>query len=472
MQRLADLLNGGEDTVALLELTPVEWRQRAAEIVGRATEDARMLCLFDQDLKLAGLGPDGGIRLLTAAIQTYSKHTEGMVYFGLLSHTFSKGQVEARWRDLGRDDPSLLSRCLPIAKESLDDPLEFAHSVKLAVINLSHERLKEAVQRISQDARDEALKGLRDLTVWDFDQIVLQSSEYEGVWEVETLFRVYGIFERTARRQRALAEHPTFDALSGLIRSVRLVETQPVTPVSQQVRTLRRAELYEGSEINRFLLPTELGDLFVRGNQHYVLVAQPCDLMVRGDGTRWLVAGTLVPVRSYEEKRTTLDIYPECPYFTELEDGRFWHFDFHSVVDVSLDVLDLAALRPDGECQFRPADPPPADAFAPWKVRYQALSERFVVLEVPIKRTLDALGAAKASGNERRQVVSQLLEGFCLTPKFLSPTYQNGAFSFGLKRVGRYLNPAAGVLLARYEAFRARAALEHDFARWGNADRK
>lgn len=465
MQRLADLLGGDQGGVRLLELAPAEWKERAARIFGQATEDERLFCLFDQDLTASGLGPDGGMNLLAANIATYGAQSEGKAYFGLLSQKFGIGEEEHRWRDLAEEYPSLLARFLPIAKERLDDPLEFAHGVKLAVIIASHERLKEAVERISQESREEALNGLHDLTVWDFDHMVLQSSEYEGVWEVETLFRVYGIFERQARRRRALQDHSAFDALTGLIRSVRLVETHPGTSVSPQVRSVRRAELFESEEFNRFMLPTELGDFFARGKEQFVLIAQPCDLIVRSDGSRRLVAGTLVPIRSYKTARRNTEMYPGCLYFAETEDGRFWHFDFRGAVEVSLDVLDMAVYREDGECRFRASESAPSGAFVPWKLRHQALCKRLSALEGPIQRTLDALGAAGTTDNERRQVVAQMLSGFCLVPGFLNAAYVGGEFLFGLKRVGRYLVPASTDLLARYEAFRARAALEHDFAR-------
>ena len=83
----------------------------------------------------------------------------------------------------------------------------------------------------------------------------------------------------------------------------------------------------------------ELGDLFATGtDKTFVLLAQPCDLMLRGkDGARRATVGTLVPIvspgkRKDGDRHPYKDVgpifYPKCPYFQAQDDGNYWLFNF------------------------------------------------------------------------------------------------------------------------------------------------
>ena len=121
--------------VNLVELSPVDWLEKSSSILAAASAETRILCLFDQDLQNAGLGADGGLELIEGVIKANQPLGVPNVICGLLSHTFSKEDEEDRWRQMASGHRLNLSQVLPISKERLDSPEEFAGGVAQAIIN-------------------------------------------------------------------------------------------------------------------------------------------------------------------------------------------------------------------------------------------------------------------------------------------------------------------------------------------------
>ena len=87
------------------------------------------------------------------------------------------------------------------------------------------------------------MEELRNVSVWDFDHIVLKSSAKEGVWEAETLFRLYKLFERYFRRS-LLFKGDERAELESFVRTIQ--ETQASSPVGEKAP--------EGSRLGSFVI--------------------------------------------------------------------------------------------------------------------------------------------------------------------------------------------------------------------------
>ena len=110
-------------------------------------------------------------------------------------------------------------------------------------------------------------------------------------------------------------------------------------------REWREREVFEdGVGLNELHSPLACGDVFeFEKKERSILLAQPCDLMIRDDGKRRAQAGLLVPVIELVGE----DIKPSAASsrFFDLKGvfkaGKQWRIDFQNAV-----VIDLSVLEP------------------------------------------------------------------------------------------------------------------------------
>ena len=166
-----------------------EWNNNGSDILAR--RDRKILVLMDQDLSNDGGGPEYGIELIRGIL---AQNPAGDVVCALLTHKY-QDNVDDAWSTMADKYKLDKSHFLVIPKAVLaTDPVELARLMKLAAINRPFEDLKIQVLKIIQDAVAEAEKELAKNNIYDLDEMVFRSSYEEGVWEPETLFRVFGIF--------------------------------------------------------------------------------------------------------------------------------------------------------------------------------------------------------------------------------------------------------------------------------------
>lgn len=460
---------------ALRLMEPSAWRTEAGPLVSGSQAAAPALVLFDEDLRRAtdaALGEKGGVTLLREAL---ALEGADRVVFGLLSNRFTIEDEATEWHRL-RDEQELpAGPYIPLSKDRLTNPRAFAHGLRLALTNRSAGRLREDVHGIVRNSADAAKNRLERLTPWDFERIVLESSEEEGAWEVDTLLRLMGIIERKERRRQAHASRSALDEAVGVIRALRQTAVEIVPASTGDVRELRREELYLAvTDVNDLRLPLELGDIFEREGTRmaYMLLAPACDLVLRSDGRRTLSAAPLVPIKSASDsardrKAARADLYPEIPYYQPDDDDAYWHLDLLRPTTIDLDVLDLATYRRDGRCCFHGAPAQPDGLFAPQVARQQHVTARFTKLAEARSGLEKALGNKDADlSKEVRDRLRRLVaSGFSFGALSIVAFPEAGALAFGLRRAGRLLEPQASALLGAYHALQTRAAFEHDFAR-------
>ena len=115
-------------------------------------------------------------------------------------------------------------------------------------------------------------------------------SRLEGAWSPETLVRVIGVYQ-----QQQISQNIRKNAdLHGLVRDIDPICSVTTSPIPDAVTkdeaTATRMNFMDAAgnlqpllSIFQFLT----GDIFDDGKgQKYILLAQPCDLMVRSKGNR------------------------------------------------------------------------------------------------------------------------------------------------------------------------------------------
>ena len=293
LEEILDGLAGLE--FVLLSLS--EWREQGTDLL-KDVKAANTLLFFDRDYSREEAGTENeGFK------QIREVQAANVGYCGLISHTVPLGSEYEAWIRLSEEHNLGRDRFVVMAKERLKteppDFYGFLGMLRLAALSGRYARVKCKAWSIFENSLTEARKAMERLSVLDFDRMVFTSSRNEGVWEPDTLFRVFGILMRREARSRLLGDRD----IPGAIAAARSVSAAPeeivkaLKPDSDSNESLRmqRFEIYDpGDELNRFHTPIDLGDIFRcdSNGRHYILLAQPCDLMVRKGG-----------MRSYEDNR-------------------------------------------------------------------------------------------------------------------------------------------------------------------------
>ncbi|MDE2847512.1 MAG: hypothetical protein OXO51_12445 [Gemmatimonadota bacterium] len=463
--KAADSLEMVLDGLEELDFVPIslrEWKEQSHDILHDAKAE-NTLVLFDRDFRREEPASEN-----EGLLQIREAQCTNVGYYGLISHTVPLGGENEAWIYLAKEFDIVPHRFLVIAKERLKkeppDYYGFLGMLRLTALSGRYERVKCKAWSIFEDSLSEAREAMDRLPVLDFDRMFFASSRREGVWEPETLFRVFSILMRRDARARMHRDQDIINAISEA-RSVsttsdlisRALETE--NDSMESVR-LQRFEIYEPiDELNSFHTPVNIGDVyrFESKSKDYILLAQPCDLMVRGTGKRnyddnkfGRTAAVVELVNSDDEKKES---WGELPFCNE-ETGKPVFVNYARVYQVPLLVLDLCTFSNDGMAKINVCEECPQMLIEPWKERYRKLCRHF---EEVLNRYSDLTNCEL---DDETNLLA--LPGSANTLK-LKPEVADKTLKFGVKRVLRLRQPWSGALLTEFAQYHARAAFDHYF---------
>ena len=469
VKRLLDDLMPAEFPVEYL--TPAKWEAKRAALLAECSTATRTLFLFDQQL-----GSHGEGTAIISSLAQQDRAAFGAKWFcGLLSHTLEKGAEIPRWRELSEQKSIDLELFMPISKQNLSDGDAFYGAVYRTVINIYAERMKNSALQAFETAFKQTLAKFRSLDPVDFEHMIANSSEGEGVSELDTLIRLYSIIQRDKVKSELLREDRVTEFLNAARTVKKVADVGRGLSADAQARLalLRAEELYEaGSLINQFRDPLQNGDVFEVGTgdslKLWVLIAQPCDLMVRSDGERAFEdnfkVAVLAPINTGKDGKPPVVKHGLGFALDRLGDaGRQMGFvEFTKATPVALNVLDLAVLRTDGACEIDTSDEAAIPAFSS-----VSWDNRAAQMRVTFQRIASKIEEARGSGgNERAMELAAYLLPQAAPGKVIKRhgTYDKGTFSYAIKRVCRVREPFAASLLSAFSRFLSRDAYGHDFS--------
>jgi hypothetical protein len=443
-----------------------DWKKQKAETLEKAKAEKTLL-LVDQDLSSEGASDTEGIQIIADALKTVAG---GELVCMLLSNTFSPGQEHGLWDEFAKLHALERDRFMLASKERMNEPpVGFAMMVKLALINPLCLKFRKQVTDVIKESIESAVNKVNEINIYELERMVFEASRNEGVWEPDTMFRLFGVFQRVVARGNAKASVELSNT-ADKIRAVSAIDTEsePDRPASWKVR---RLEMYEDSEyLNQHFLPTELGDVYEgKGGKRYILLVQPCDLMVRSDGSRKGSVFEAIVAK-------IVDKAPEKPEgsfrleFFDPETGADWYVIFRDVFTVPLDVLDYCSLRTDGKAEVTETDVTPSGVIPSWRHRHSELKKKAVSVA---KHYTDLVGKMKGQAPKADfGVVSQEFTEFAVGRAFAPQPKKlfGGALDvaaktlrFDCKRIRRLCQPWSSALLTHYSQFLSRAAFEHGY---------
>ncbi len=462
------LLRGLIPEGLLVALSPDDWDRKREGILSEARADHRILCLFDQDLHMVNRSEAAGIALLQQALN--EQGGESYVICGLLTQTLGKNDETRKAREFAEEFKLSLDQFLPLSKDRLrGDPMEFADGLKMTILNYARERLSRQVRDLTEQASEEAQRQMNDIDVYDFEHIVIRSSEGEGVWEPDTLFRLFDLFRYNAFKTEALdPEKRTsiYGVIEGMraIRNIKTLELQQERP-SDEVHKIRHIELFEDADsLNPAHQPIDLGDIFEVGlGQYYILLTQPCDLMIRSSrGKRGVKLACLVQISALganQEEPKSISSFQLDHFDGQL--GQRTYVKFRNSFQISLAILDLAAFNDDGKCRISLSGMDGtgfSTLHVPWRRRFEVLQR----LYQSTHKEFAKIPYHQAS-NYQKKALKYLL---VCSNKDVDLQYDvDGTFEFGIRRIARLRRPLSVELLSAYFSFLSRNPREHDFTR-------
>ncbi|HJW32504.1 MAG TPA: hypothetical protein VJ505_03970 [Holophagaceae bacterium] len=449
-------------------LSQQEWVDREKDLITTASTQ-RTLFLFDQDMTKDEGSADQGIRTIAGLLRSGSL-PDGEVFLALFSNVII-GNREYEILEKLAIDYSITAhknKFAVVSKEHLrNDPELIAARLKRVIISPICESLKTTLFSAVSNAADEAKRKIDELNVYDFEQIVFQSSFVEGVWEPDTLLRLFGLYYREAARQLAQGD-PNLREMAAKVRAVIAVQYEPDDRPKSRAADLQRLELYESAEyLIDHKLPIDLGDIFVKtdGGSHWILLAQPCALVVRGASGKRDLAGETVTLAKivYKPKEEAMgDAYLELPFFSKDETKKAY-VNLKSREQVETCILDLCVYSEIGEASVQIGMNCPQGVIPAWEKRYADIQKQ-------AKSIVDKFRDLKAQVTGPRPAeVLKILKG-TLTSS-LSRIVRGeikespGRVSYPIKRIGRLKQPRAGSLLRDFADYGSRDAFDHDLTK-------
>jgi hypothetical protein len=463
----------------LVQLSPRRWQAERGRLIAEAENgekrgENRTLFLFDLDL--GGKDPRGldGRQLLD---ELRGDIPRSSLLCGILSGMYRKEDEANEAAKGGLANPPVY-----LSKDRLDqEPESFAYGVRrTAMVEIVANVMTTAID-VLRGAHGQAERDLRQLNVNDFERVVLQISQQEGIWEADTVFRIYNIYHRKAARMLAKADGQLDRALEkmrvvgGIGSEVPSDEAEPL-----QLKQIQALEMYElADDVNRHFLPIELGDIFAVGNDNdaplYILLGQPCDLSLRPKpdaagnlgGERRLTSPWLVKLTAYGKggpPRNAISGHYPLPYITT-EFGPLWAA-FRTAKPVSLDILDLCAFDRNGSASIDVANGPHPDLLPAWTGRYTELQSIYAAEIERRRESENFLGSLHQPEKTPTSIRNHLLRMPGAPFDIVGdPTIAQTRVSFHCKRVRRLVQPHAGVLLIKLAHYLSREAFDVDLAR-------
>ncbi len=452
-------------------LSFTDWQTRKDILISEAKE-TKTLFVFDDNLSMEGGNKDEGTRCIESICAQLSDGAEP--YYALFTHKVqNENGEESLLASITKEHPNLKDNLVVIAKTSLtEEPEWFSRKLKLTILLDKFREITETIKIAISEANINVLKEVDALDIETFESVVFHSSEIEGAWAVDTLLRIYG----------TINEKLIFPALRGETKIHNLInETNAICGVttaesSDNVKAsateLQRKDMYDDSEyINKLHLPVECGDIFkgTRG-KNFVLIEQPCSLVVRSKGFRRdekTDDRLYVTLAEIEEEKVEDEIITYEPHMFGLE---FFNINpelrsfvkLNKTIVVPAWTLDLSVLNGNGECRIDLKHTLPEILIPPWQNRVSILYKR----ARSIIEDYRVLNIGKQGDKER---LLQLLSGLPLNSPVKVGVDDSGKddwkLEFTLQRTNRLRGIYAVELLSKFSVWNARIALPHDLTR-------
>lgn len=486
-------------------MTPDQWFSDDFKLIKELEVGKKALCLFDFEFQSGNKLVNGRNGVELAKLLIEDKDCAGRVVCGIFSHKFNEEQEDEFRIKYSKEFMIEKSKFSTISKRRFAfDPqiIGFAEGIKNLLMLPYVEQLKNESLLVLNDSNRRAGERIHEMTPKTFNQIIQKSSLNEGVWEISTLFRLYGILSKEENYNKIadpLVRHKFNDSIKR-IREIELNETGYNFSIeNQQLTDLRNSELYLNDlVINRLHLPLANGDIFNIKGKEYILLVQPCNLALRaklencGKRDYNYDVGMLIPLRLIAKEK--LNIVSEEVKIAESSD-KFYVAYFPGFLNLSLEILDLCVFDIKGKASidFSLTLLNNDVIHFPWKKRYEYIYKSLLNYETKILEFNSVKESVTKSINQKRKILQSadsetkksLAKEILLLQNNLNNTEKrlfeisdlskfkidcskiydekSRTIDMSIQRIRHYKSPYSDDLLQKFMLYLSRNAFEHDF---------
>lgn len=442
--------------------SPEEWAHKKESFfkLNIKKNGERVICLFDKEL---GNSRDG-IELVREVLSGKYKNR---VYCAIFSQHVSLGDEflsKKRWIE-EFSLAKIAQKFYPISKDTFkNEPVwGFIEGIKNVLIVEEVERLKRQSIGIIKKAQQKTIQEVQEIAPETYNQIIQRSSANEGVWEMNTLFRISNLIHDVSLKSSILSSEvrANFNSSISVIRSFEKIKFDQETIIeSKQAGDLQEKEIFESGEvINSLHYALANGDIFLINNKEYILLSQPCNISIRPRGIRSNDYELATLVQIFGEDKDANSVRIKCQHK--------W-VKFAANYSIKFDVLDLAVFNNDGNCKIncnQDLDDEVLFHF-PLIERYQKLRKHY---KKCAEQIIDLENILDKSPDKKAKYLPMLNPVVTINSKLRIPSStfnkESQEFDFKIQRVARLKEPFSNDILQKFMLYQSRNAFEHDITK-------
>ena len=323
-----------------------------------------ILFIIDLDFTKENKSEDFGKEL----IETIKAESDVSAKFGLMSSHFKDAEEVQLWKErFGGDEPS--EDYFPIAKNFEKNPTSLIRGLESLLLHQKLFPLSKITLKTLEISLSQTKEFIQGLDVYSLISI-LKSQESDGNWPIDGVAALSLTYMRpqitkVSRKFRKEIDDLYREAF-GIINRCKL----PFGDITKKKYRKKTAQAIRYDEnINPYNLPISNGDIFQIGNQTFILLCQPCDLILRPNGTRFYETGSLFEIGSFAKGA-------ELPFFSN--DSSRVHFG--RLISIPFAILDLCVLSSSGKAKLESIKKVLSKDLVPpevWKIRLEELAKSF-----------------------------------------------------------------------------------------------
>lgn len=471
MDVLKQLLNKipTDESIKLHKYSSSDWEKEMKTVLQEDPNGHGTLVLIDRNFKRENKSEDYGLTLIAGLIE---KHKE--IHCALVTHTVECGQELCQWQELALNHHLDEHRFIVISKTRLNnenpDIGGFLHLLRLAILSGPLKKLREHAKVPFSQALLNAQQSLSSWNVYDFDEAVFGSSRDECVWEGDTLMRiVVSSFIQDA--QKLVRQDTEFIRLIDFARKTSKInipddERNSWPEIGKTALSYQRSEYYiAGEQINEHFLPIETGDIFDRGDdkERYLLLAQPCDLMVRGGLGRSYddKFQRMLPLCLIKPDPSKIDNHSYKLKWWDESTGKPSYVHFSIVHLIIAATLDLCVLNKNGNAVFNIHTGLPKRLSPSWEEYAKKLLLHYKRQTESTWQLIEAFNDQKCilKGQQKTTAIQKAIPCCSNTGRFKA-TVNKDELSVNLRRVGRINQQFATDILRAFAQYQSRTAVD------------
>lgn len=423
------------------KLSPIEWEAKKEKIY-EIIKDNKVLFLFDNDWGESR--KSSGIEAISLLLKNPGIEDTNLLC-GLYTHTVTPEEEYSKRMSLAVEKEIDNNRFLVISKQHEEET--FVSSLRTTALIPTLIQFRDNVNKNIKDATTEVENIIANLDIINLEYITLDTSHKEGDWEPEILYRLHKNRHQKEFKSKLFVDSSIQELIEKMrnIKSIKAIKTQPTNEVKQ----LMRHELYD-DEINSYYCPIKSGDIFIKGDKKFILLSQPCDLMIRSDGIRrpdgFNCFTNLVEIKDRAADEPSAS--SKLDYFQE-SDLYVHHSKAHKV---ELSILDLCTFNDSGETKIDLN-------LATFNHKMEGVKKRYE----KVFKQFDKIFTLFITTNHSNDIAKQLFAPHGKGVLDLNVDRANKIINFGLKRISRLSKSKAQAILDDFLSHNGRPASEVDF---------